>query len=111
MILLHISQKDGGGAAGGGSTHNLRFTRQRVNEMSYDVITSVSEIGEVRVSVAIVCLSVCLSVCPDDNSRTVIASNIGFSEVEGRVLAILVQIQLLLHYCYNNDFLKFNRFA
>ena len=63
MILLHISQKDGGGAAGGGSTHNLRFTRQRVNEMSHDVITSVDEIGEIRVSVAFVCLSVCLFVC------------------------------------------------
>ena len=71
----------GGRQGGGGSTHNLRFTRQRVNEMSYDVITSVGEIGEVRVSVAFVCLSVCLSVCPDDNSRTVIANNMGISRV------------------------------
>ena len=39
------------------------------------LITSADEIGEVLFSVAFVCLSV----CPDDNSRTVIDSNMRFS--------------------------------
>ena len=41
----------------------------------FGLVTSADEIGEVLFSVAFVCLSV----CPEDISRTVIASNMRFS--------------------------------
>ena len=42
-------------------------------------ITSADEIEEVMFLVAFVCLFVSLFVCPDNNLRTVIASNMRFS--------------------------------
>ena len=54
------------------------------------IITSTDIAGEVIFSVACVCLSVCLSVClfecPDDNSKTVKASNMEFSGIHVTVL-------------------------
>ena len=49
-------------------------------------VTSADEVGEVMFSVAFVCVCVCWFVCPDDNSKSIIAISMKLSEINVTVL-------------------------